>query len=108
MGSAGSRMDLQTVFTSLNKQLDKMCPCTNLYCPITHVMDEQKQTSALLEVCWHSTEELDSVITAADKVLEALTAALVRAVALFKAGSMCFTTDKGKLKEIIHRGRDCC
>ena len=92
-------MDMPVIVAYLHKQLDRLLPTsTSHYCPVTQVLDEHKQGSALLAACRQNTEELDRTITAS--AFQNLKAARERAVLQFKADGMrSSTTDEPKRRE---------
>jgi hypothetical protein len=93
-------MDLPTVVTHLNLQLDSWCYELSCFCPMNKKMDEYRQTSNLIKACGHDTRELDEAIIGSGKAFELLKAACKEAVDLFKAKGVCYTVNEGKRKEL--------
>ena len=92
---------MPAIVAYMHKQLEKVLPANSCFCPVTHVLDNHKEGSALLAACGQNTEELDHAIAATEKEFENLRTARERAVARFKVLNRHFlpTTDELKRKE---------
>ena len=94
-------MDMPAIVAYMHKQMDRVFPVNPSFCPVTHVLDNHKEGSALLAACGQNTEELDDAIAATEKEFENLKTARERAVARFKVLTrhLLSTTDEPKRKE---------